>query len=61
MPGSGSASGFFADDFFALLDFLGGGGLVNNCKGLKGWVWLWELMMVSQMTAWDRDDASEDG
>lgn len=61
MPGSGSSSCFFADCFLALLDFFAGGGLVNNCSGLKGCDWLWELMMVSQMTAWDKDDASGDG
>lgn len=61
MPGSGSTSCFFADCFLALLDFLGGGDLVNSCSGLKGCDWLLELMMVSQMTAWDKDEASEDG
>ncbi len=43
------------------MDFLGEGGLVKNCSGLKGCDWLSELMMVSQMTAWDNDDASGDG
>ena len=61
MPGSRSTSCFFADCLLALMDFLGGGDLANNCRGLKGCDWLWELMMVSQMTACDRDDASEDG
>lgn len=61
MPGSGSTSCFVTDCFLALLDFLGAGGLVKNCSGLKGCDWLWELMMVSQMTAWDNDDASGDG
>ena len=60
-PGSRSTSCFFSDCFLALLDFLGGGDLVNKCSGLKGCVWLWDLMIVSQMTAWDKDDASEDG
>lgn len=61
MPGSGSTSGFFTDCFLALLDFVGEGDLVNNCSGLKGCNWFWELMMESQMTAWDKEDASGDG
>ena len=61
MPGSGSNSCFFTDCFLALLDLLGGGDLVNSCSGLRGFDWLWELMMVSQMTAWDKDEALEYG
>ena len=61
MPGSGPTPSGFPGCFLALLDFFGGGDLVTNCSGLKGCDWLWELMMVSQMTAWDNDDVSDDG
>ena len=61
MPGSGSTSRFFADCFLPLLDFSGAGDLVINCSGLKGCDWLRELIMVSQMTALDKDDESGDG
>ena len=61
MPGSGSTSRFFIDCFLLLLDFSGAGDLLINCSGLKGWDWLRELIMVSQMTALDKDDESGDG
>ena len=61
MPGSGSTSWFFADCFFVLVVFLRGADFVNSFIGLKGCDWLWELMMVSQMTAWDKEDASGEG
>ena len=61
MPGSGSISCFFTDCFLPLLDFSGAGDLVISCSGLKGCDWLRELIMVSQMTALDKDDESGDG
>ncbi len=61
MPGSGSTCCFFEDCFLALLDFFDGVDLEMSCSGSKGCDWLWELMMVSQMTALDKDDASADG
>ena len=61
MPGSKSISCFFTSCFLPLLDFSGVGDLVINCSGLKGCDWLRELIMVSQMTALDKDDESGDG
>lgn len=61
MPGSGSTSCFFTECCLLLLDFSGVGDLVINCSGLKGCDWLRELIMVSQMTALDRDDELGDG
>lgn len=65
IPGFNSGSGFFADCFLDLLVFFAGGGAdFRSCKGLNGFDWLWELMMVSHMTAWDEgevEDELEDG
>ena len=53
MPGSSSASCFFANDF-ALPDFFEGvGALLSNCSGLRGCDWLRESIIVSQMIAED--------
>ena len=50
MPGCNSGSCFFVVVDF--LDFLVGvGAFLNSSNGLKGWDWLCELMMVSQMIA----------
>lgn len=53
MPGSTSFSSFFVADglFGFLLGFGAGFAGLRSCKGLKGWVWLCELIMVSQITA----------
>ena len=61
MPGSEATSCFFAACFLALLEFFVEGDVVRNWRGLKGCDWLRELMMISQMTAWDKDDESGDG
>ena len=61
MPGSGSTTGCFPACFLALLDFFGGGDLVTSWSGLKGCDWLWELMIVSHITAWDNNEALWDG
>ena len=51
IPGSSSGSCFFVDGL-ALLDFFEGVvAVLNNCIGLKGWDWLREFMIVSQMMA----------
>ena len=61
MPGSEANSCFLVSCFLALLDFFGEGDAVISWSGLRGCNWLRELMMISQMTAWDKDDASGDG
>ena len=61
MPGSGSSFCSFAGSFLALVDFFGGGDLRSSRSGFKGYDWLCEWMMVSHITAWDKDDLSGDG
>ncbi len=63
MPGSIASDSciLVGKNFFPLPDFFGGGG-----EGLKrrDWDWLRELMMVSQITAWDGgegEDVLEEG
>ncbi len=49
-------------DFFALADFFAGAGEgLMNCNGLmeRDWDWLCELMMVSQITAWEGGEVGD--
>lgn len=32
---------------------------MNSCSGLNGWDWLWELMMLSHITARDKGMVDE--
>lgn len=52
-PGSSSGSCFFVEDSLPLLVLFGAGRVLRYFTGLNGWDWLCELMMVSQMMAWD--------
>lgn len=52
MPGIGSSDVAVYEDRLDLGVFFEGlSGARNKARGLSGWLWLWELMMVSQIMA----------
>lgn len=59
MPGCTSVASFgFGDDFRVFADFCGTfAGFEKYASGFKGFFWVSELMIVSQMMDWDGGDS----